>query len=80
MARPQRLTKAQKVRRRELETAKWDHLSMEARRQGGICSLCHHPYVGWGNNAAPYEGRCCDVCNDLLVLPARIARLAAMKP
>jgi hypothetical protein len=36
-----------------------------------ICSICHLPYEGWGNNAAPYPGRCCDDCNGHVLL-ARI--------
>ena len=39
-----------------------------------ICSICHGPYVGHGNNAWPFQaGRCCDECNDQIVVPARIA-------
>ena len=29
-------------------------------------------YWKHGNNAAPYEGRCCDVCNHTKVIPARM--------
>jgi len=47
------------------------------------CSLCnreieqrkdHTGRVYWseGNNAAPYEGRCCDVCDCLVVIPTRL--------
>lgn len=39
------------------------------------CSLCGLRYQGWGHNAAPFEGRCCDVCNDIHVLPARLKTL-----
>jgi hypothetical protein len=27
------------------------------------CSICHGSFEGWGNNAAPFPGRCCDDCN-----------------
>lgn len=37
-----------------------------------ICSICQKPYQGWGNNADPYEGRCCDECNQQFVIPARM--------
>ncbi len=47
------------------------------------CSLCereieqrkdHNGKVFWseGNNAAPFEGRCCDVCDCLIVIPTRL--------
>jgi len=37
------------------------------------CSICGVMYTGFGNNAEPVNnGRCCDVCNDLSVIPARI--------
>ena len=39
------------------------------------CSICNQPYTNFGNNAAPFEGRCCDTCNDIYVVPARIAQL-----
>lgn len=40
------------------------------------CSICGDPYRGFGNNAWPVnDGRCCDVCNALRVVPLRIARL-----
>lgn len=41
------------------------------------CSICGEHYIGFGNNAQPYPGRCCDVCNDVHVIPARIARIYA---
>lgn len=40
------------------------------------CSICKASYVGFGNNADPVnKGRCCDTCNTLVVIPARIAML-----
>lgn len=44
-----------------------------------VCSICHEPYMGWGNNAAPFPGRCCSDCNDMHVIPARLARMYAKK-
>lgn len=47
-----------------------------------ICSICDEPirpnWHGWagGNNAEPLNsGRCCDDCNAMVVIPARIQRL-----
>jgi hypothetical protein len=44
-----------------------------------ICCICGLPsIVGLGHNPAPFLGhRCCDVCNDLLVIPARMANLTS---
>jgi len=40
------------------------------------CSICQNEYIGWGNNAWPVnDGRCCDDCNGLHVLPERLHRL-----
>ena len=40
------------------------------------CSVCGLDYRGFGNNAWPLnDGRCCDVCNALDVIPARIAMM-----
>lgn len=40
------------------------------------CVLCKAKVQGWGNNPWPLasEGKCCEVCNLLQVLPARLAR------
>lgn len=41
-----------------------------------ICSICRKPYVGYGNNAQPInDGRCCDGCNLIAVIPTRLRRL-----
>jgi hypothetical protein len=40
------------------------------------CSICQRLYEGYGNNAVPVNaGRCCDRCDTMIVIPARI-RLA----
>jgi hypothetical protein len=42
-----------------------------------ICSICRKPYTGYGNNAQPInDGRCCDDCNSIVVIPTRMRRLA----
>lgn len=51
------------------------------------CSICFqeipvHPLSGWseGNNAAPVnDGRCCDRCNDNVVIPARLEIMFARR-
>jgi hypothetical protein len=42
------------------------------------CVLCGDRFVGMGNNPEPlasWPERCCDVCNDIKVIPARIKRI-----
>jgi hypothetical protein len=37
------------------------------------CSICKESFRGMGNNAEPInDGRCCDICNDIKVIPARL--------
>ena len=41
-----------------------------------VCVICGNEIDGFGNNPAPvkesYSGRCCDVCNSIHVIPARL--------
>ena len=33
-----------------------------------ICCICGYKVRGWGHNAEPLStGRCCDMCNDLVI-------------
>ena len=37
------------------------------------CCICEITIVGYGHNAEPVQvGRCCDVCNAVRVIPARL--------
>lgn len=46
---------------------------MEDYLEDGICSICGGEYHHFGNNAEPVNsGRCCDECNDTVVLPERL--------
>ena len=41
------------------------------------CSICGEKYTGFGNNAYPINnGRCCDQCNDTVVIPERIKKMS----
>ena len=41
----------------------------------GTCCLCGGTYRNFGHNAAPFaQGRCCDNCNSMKVLPERLRR------
>ena len=44
-----------------------------------ICCICGEEFKGFGNNPYPVNkdenARCCDVCNDTVIIPARIEAL-----
>ena len=42
-----------------------------------VCCICGDKFKGWGNNPWPVkeEGQCCDLCNDLKVIPARLRQM-----
>ena len=46
-----------------------------------VCCLCSKNCEGLGNNPQPVkeEGRCCDECNQSVVLPARIQLMFSKK-
>jgi hypothetical protein len=45
-------------------------MSEESNKQ---CSICFHRYTEFGRPAEPVKsGRCCNACNDLVVIPARL--------
>lgn len=53
---------------------------MASTAQRHICSICGIPFVGWGNNPDPLgdvSERCCDDCNRVFVLSARMHLLTA---
>lgn len=41
------------------------------------CCICGIEFAGWGNNPEPvrHDGECCDQCNMLYVIPARLEEL-----
>ena len=45
-----------------------------------VCCICGEEYSGFGNNARPLrEGRCCDCCNQMYVIPYRFMQMLADK-
>ena len=52
---------------------------MEVPEGKKICSLCGVEFTGWGHNPRPVlpsvEQRCCNDCNDFMVIPARMSGL-----
>lgn len=44
------------------------------------CVICKKPITGYGNNAEPVKsGRCCDICNQLVVIPTRLMLITKSK-
>ena len=42
------------------------------------CCICGRVFYGYGNNAEPFrKGRCCEECNWIYVVPARIKDVEA---
>ena len=43
------------------------------------CCICGQKFTGYGNNPYPVKSddnaRCCDICNDTVVIPARLEEL-----
>lgn len=43
------------------------------------CCICGMTVIGWGNNPWPVvkdeNARCCNACNDMHVIPARLAEM-----
>ena len=41
------------------------------------CVICGVTFTGFGNNPDPVKvkGRCCDDCNEMKVIPARLAQM-----
>ena len=45
-----------------------------------ICSICQLPYEEFGNNAEPInDGRCCNFCNNTVVVPVRLRRFQVLR-
>lgn len=46
-------------------------------RRVSTCQICGNSFSGMGHNAAPvkYGVRCCDKCNQEIVLPVRLGNL-----
>ena len=45
------------------------------------CKICNETILGHGHNAQPVaNGRCCDVCQDTKVLPARLDQMLEQSP
>ena len=41
-----------------------------------ICDICGKTFYGYGNNAWPVkDGICCNECNSIYVIPARIQNI-----
>jgi hypothetical protein len=42
---------------------------------GEVCTICGSRFHEYGHSAAPVKtGRCCNLCNSVYVIPAKIAQ------
>jgi hypothetical protein len=59
-------------------------MSEDKANQISKCILCGDDYRGWGNNPEPVasfdDGQCCNVCNAMRVIPARIQAAGDEQP
>lgn len=54
---------------------------MKKIKETGKCCICGNEYAHYGNDAMPaMNGRCCDKCNNDIVVPLRIYGMAALTP
>ena len=61
--------------KKEYDKSKTKNEADESKEQK-VCSICGETYTGYGNSAWPINsGYCCDTCNYLKVIPARLAQL-----
>lgn len=48
-----------------------------------VCCICKEEFTGFGNNPAPLpvkeNDRCCDECNEQVIIPIRIYLLSKKK-
>ena len=55
---------------------KLESMSEDKENQISKCVLCGDDYRGWGNNPEPVksfdDGQCCNSCNAVYVIPARL--------
>ena len=65
-----RMQNKKKMKEEKMLNAIWD--IMLHNDKCGTCSLMGVHYDNYGNNAYPFEGRCCDEANEHYVIPARI--------
>jgi hypothetical protein len=44
-------------------------MNEKPKEKPNLCSICGQDYYGYGNNALPInDGRCCDDCNQLVII------------
>ena len=54
-----------------------------------VCCICNREFMGWGNNPDPVtdengnlfpeDARCCDECNDNVVIPTRLVEMFGVR-
>jgi len=59
-------------KKKEMIESKVGSTLTENKKDVHTCSITGRKYEGFGNNAYPFKGRCCDYANSYYVIPARI--------
>ena len=54
---------------------------MDEEKEFWTCVICGREFEGWGNNPDPVadHGQCCDDCNMMYVVPARLKLIDSHK-
>lgn len=60
------------IKKTEMIEPKVGSTLTEKKNDVHTCSITGRKYEGFGNNAYPFKGRCCDFANSHYVIPARI--------
>ena len=60
------------IKKKEMIEPKVGLTLTEKKNDVHTCSITGRKYEGFGNNAYPFKGRCCDFANSYYVIPARI--------
>ena len=60
------------IRKKEMIESKVGSTLTDKKHDVHTCSITGRKYEGFGNNAYPFKGRCCDFANSYYVIPARI--------
>ena len=56
-------------------------VEMAEKNRSWNCVICGREFTGWGNNPDPVadHGQCCDDCNAMYVIPARLRMIDESK-
>ena len=61
----------------EMIDESYEEVEFDDEDNSWTCVICGHQFTGWGNNPSPVvdHGQCCDDCNMMYVIPARLSMM-----